>query len=86
MAGPARYEWQHYIPHRKNDLINGVLIPRSKRRVSFTFRQVHIVMSLQVYCLEFQTSTTLSLPDLQDNDCSVHIGIIPLGFVLVTAV
>lgn len=40
MDGPARYEWQHYIPHRKSDRVQGVSIPRAHRRVSFTFRKV----------------------------------------------
>ena len=40
MSGPARYEWQHYIPHRKSDRVCGISIPRAHRRVSLTFRQV----------------------------------------------
>ena len=40
MAESARYEWLHYIPHRKADMVQGVNIPRSRRRVSFTFRKV----------------------------------------------
>lgn len=40
MAGPSRYEWQHYIPHRKSDKVQGITVPRSARRVSFTFRKV----------------------------------------------
>lgn len=40
MAGPARYSWQHYIPHRKADWVNSCLLPRASQRVSFTFRQV----------------------------------------------
>lgn len=40
MGGESRYAWQHYIPHRKADDINGVTLPRATRRVSFTFRQV----------------------------------------------
>lgn len=42
MAGPARYCWHHYIPHRKADWVNGCLLPRSHQRVSFTFRQVSL--------------------------------------------
>ena len=40
MAGQARYCWQHYIPHRKADQVQGTLLPRAPRRMSFTFRQV----------------------------------------------
>ncbi|KAL0051627.1 hypothetical protein WJX82_010933 [Trebouxia sp. C0006] len=40
MAGPARYCWHHYIPHRKADPMQGGLLPRAPRRMSFTFRKV----------------------------------------------
>jgi len=40
MAGECRYGWQHYIPHRKFDLIGTELVARPQRRVSLTFRQV----------------------------------------------
>ncbi|KAL0030888.1 hypothetical protein WJX77_011841 [Trebouxia sp. C0004] len=40
MAGPARYCWHHYIPHRKADPVQGCLLPRAPRRTSFTFRKV----------------------------------------------
>ncbi len=39
LSGPARYEWQHAIPARKSDLIDGYKIPR-QRRISVTFRRV----------------------------------------------
>ena len=39
MAGPARYCWQHYIPHRKADRVQGRLLHRGTR-LSFTFRKV----------------------------------------------
>ncbi|KAK9806712.1 hypothetical protein WJX72_000289 [[Myrmecia] bisecta] len=39
LGGEARYAWQHYIPHRKADWVNGELVARGTRRVSFTFRQ-----------------------------------------------
>ena len=39
LSGPARYEWQHAIPSRKSDIINGVKSVRV-RRVSLTFRNV----------------------------------------------
>lgn len=39
MKDIARYEWQHAIPDRKNDLINGVSIPR-ELRISMTFRKI----------------------------------------------
>ena len=44
MAGLARYCWQHYIPHRKADWVNGCLLPRASPRVSFTFRKVQIAI------------------------------------------
>ena len=35
LAGEARYEWQHYIPHRKRDVVlateRGVGIPKKKK-------------------------------------------------------
>ncbi|KAF6253259.1 hypothetical protein COO60DRAFT_433924 [Scenedesmus sp. NREL 46B-D3] len=40
MGGESRFAWQHYIPHRKADWVNGQLLPRAARRVSLTFRQV----------------------------------------------
>ena len=40
MSGPARYQWAHYIPHRKHDVVDGKVVARSSHRVSFTFRQV----------------------------------------------
>lgn len=42
LSGPARYEWQHAIPTRKSDIINGVKTERT-RRVSLTFRNVILV-------------------------------------------
>lgn len=39
MEGESRYNWQHGIPSRKSDLINGKRIKRS-RRLSLTFRKV----------------------------------------------
>ena len=39
LSGPARYEWQHAIPTRKSDIINGIKTERT-RRVSLTFRNV----------------------------------------------
>ena len=38
LSGPARYDWQHAIPARKSDIIDGVKISRG-RRVSLTFRK-----------------------------------------------
>jgi alkylated DNA repair dioxygenase AlkB len=35
----SRYEWQHCIPARKSDVVNGVRLDRG-RRVSLTFRTV----------------------------------------------
>ena len=39
LSGTARYEWQHGIPARKSDVVDGFKIPR-ERRVSLTFRNV----------------------------------------------
>jgi len=39
LSGPARYEWQHTIPARKSDVIDGIKTERG-RRVSLTFRNV----------------------------------------------
>ncbi|KAL5143343.1 Alkylated DNA repair protein ALKBH8 [Glycine soja] len=40
LSGEARYAWHHYIPHHKIDKVNGKVIRRASRRVSFTFRKV----------------------------------------------
>ena len=37
LSSAARYEWQHAIPARKSDVVNGFKIER-QRRVSLTFR------------------------------------------------
>ena len=39
LTGPARYEWQHAIPARKSDVVDGFKTERG-RRVSLTFRTV----------------------------------------------
>lgn len=39
LSGPARYEWQHAIPARKSDILNGIKTERT-RRVSLAFRNV----------------------------------------------
>ena len=39
MTGDARYRWQHYIPHRKSDDVEGVSTPRDEVRLSYTFRE-----------------------------------------------
>src|SRR5690606_22327192 len=39
LSGPARYEWQHAIPARKSDIIDGIKTERA-RRVSLTFRNI----------------------------------------------
>ncbi|NEP85224.1 MAG: alpha-ketoglutarate-dependent dioxygenase AlkB [Okeania sp. SIO3B3] len=41
MNGEARYQWQHGIPARKNDVVAAQKYPRT-RRVSLTFRTVTI--------------------------------------------
>lgn len=53
-ADEARYAWQHYIPHRKSDLVASAsgagepeVVQRAQRRVSFTFRQVRGASGLQ---------------------------------------
>jgi len=41
MSGEARWAWEHYIPHRKSDLLaNGKTVTRQGRRVSLTCRTV----------------------------------------------
>uniref|UniRef100_A0A7I4EC52 tRNA (carboxymethyluridine(34)-5-O)-methyltransferase n=1 Tax=Physcomitrium patens TaxID=3218 RepID=A0A7I4EC52_PHYPA len=40
LSGEARYAWHHYIPHHKIDNVNGQVLDRGTRRVSFTFRKV----------------------------------------------
>lgn len=39
LSGDARYKWQHGIPARKSDIVNGLRLER-QRRVSVTFRKV----------------------------------------------
>lgn len=39
MQGRSRYDWQHGIPPRKSDVVDGVKIPRG-RRLSLTLRTV----------------------------------------------
>lgn len=43
LSGSARYEWQHAIPARKSDIINGIKTERA-RRVSLTFRTIIALM------------------------------------------
>ena len=41
MSGEARWAWEHYIPHRKSDVLtNGKTVVRKGRRVSLTCRTV----------------------------------------------
>ncbi|KAL3688151.1 hypothetical protein R1sor_014460 [Riccia sorocarpa] len=40
LSDEARYSWHHYIPHHKIDYVNGGVVERGLRRVSFTFRKV----------------------------------------------
>lgn len=39
LSGEVRYKWQHAIPARKSDIVDGVKLER-QRRVSITFRKV----------------------------------------------
>lgn len=39
LSGEARYKWQHAIPARKSDMVDGIRLER-QRRVSVTFRKV----------------------------------------------
>jgi alkylated DNA repair dioxygenase AlkB len=39
MSDEIRFVWEHAIPNRKTDLINGMIIPRN-RRISLTFRSI----------------------------------------------
>lgn len=73
MAGLARYCWQHYIPHRKADWVNGCLLPRANQRVSFTFRKV-LSAGTCLFCCGPQCSTPLLWEQLHSgplnpNDC-----------------
>ncbi|CAN1306329.1 Alkylated DNA repair protein ALKBH8 homolog [Linum perenne] len=40
LSAEARYAWNHYIPHHKIDVVDGTVINRNSRRVSFTLRKV----------------------------------------------
>lgn len=41
MQGESRWAWEHYIPHRKSDVLeNGKVVFRSHRRVSLTCRSI----------------------------------------------
>ena len=40
MSGEARYVWKHSMPSRKNDIVHGKKVARS-RRISITFRMVN---------------------------------------------
>ena len=78
MAGAARYEWQHYIPHRKSDRVQGVIVPRSHRRVSFTFRQVlHLQHEQSVHFLTDLRDNFLILLKLTIN--TVKLGVALIG-------
>ncbi|MEW5315958.1 MAG: hypothetical protein WDW38_007352 [Sanguina aurantia] len=51
MAGESRYAWQHYIPHRKSDLLeDGTTLQRSSKRVSLTFRSVRAAADTPCTC------------------------------------
>lgn len=39
LSGESRYKWQHAIPARKSDMVDGIRLER-QRRVSVTFRKV----------------------------------------------
>lgn len=39
LSADARYRWQHYIPHRKFDNVEGETIARDDVRLSYTFRE-----------------------------------------------
>lgn len=49
MDDEARLAWQHYIPHRKSDVVNSIIIPRAAHRISFTFRQVDYRIPLMLF-------------------------------------
>jgi alkylated DNA repair dioxygenase AlkB len=42
--GPARYDWTHEIPARKNDVVDGIRMLR-ERRLSLTFRTIRAPFS-----------------------------------------
>ena len=50
MHDEARLAWQHYIPHRKSDVVESIIIPRAAHRVSFTFRQVTLQLGERGSC------------------------------------
>ncbi|KAK3259998.1 hypothetical protein CYMTET_31030, partial [Cymbomonas tetramitiformis] len=40
LSNEARYAWQHYIPHRKQDMLASEIVRRPPRRLSLTLRVV----------------------------------------------
>ncbi|KAL5143344.1 Alkylated DNA repair protein ALKBH8 [Glycine soja] len=68
LSGEARYAWHHYIPHHKIDKVNGKVIRRASRRVSFTFRKV-----LEKVCANVNF---LSIAILEDK-ASNHVILLP---------
>lgn len=69
LSEEARYAWHHYIPHHKVDIINGEMIHRSMRRVSFTFRKVRFGpcnCRFQEYCdSQSEVMNSLRQPELK---------------------
>ncbi|KAG0598563.1 hypothetical protein M758_12G084100 [Ceratodon purpureus] len=75
LSGEARYAWHHYIPHHKIDNVNGQVLDRGTRRVSFTFRKVRpgpCSCTFIEHC-DSQLSDTRAL-GLDSSRCSIDEG------------
>eukprot|EP00897_Mesotaenium_endlicherianum_P001874 jgi/Mesen1/1714/ME000138S00572 len=73
LSGEARYAWSHYIPHHKQDMVNGEVVQRAERRVSFTFRKVRhgeCTCSFPQYCDSRQSQGGSSAAPLSEPDFS----------------
>ncbi|CAK9870761.1 unnamed protein product [Sphagnum jensenii] len=73
MSEEARYAWYHYIPHHKLDDINGQIVSRGPRRVSFTFRKVRSGPCTCIFpeqCDSQQPHLSTLCPSNDDNNSS----------------
>ena len=68
MQKESRWAWEHYIPHRKSDMVeHGEIVPRTDRRVSLTFRSIrHGPCSCP--CPEYCDSQLASIPPTRMGD------------------
>lgn len=63
LTGESRFGWEHSIPHRKSDpLEDGSIVPRSNRRISFTFRRVRTEGPCRCNYPEFCESQGAAIP------------------------